>query len=180
MSDNQTNLILLSRRCKVCQSPLQEEVDLMLLGETRHEDGNLWSYEEIVDWAAARNLDLSKASLSRHRSNHLMPSVQASLEVDRQMEAISKATGKKLSVHTALMNIIVMKVMKVLDDNDLSELALDKAMRIAVQASRVAMNLQKVEHQFSKEAAAEIKDKLRSDGVSEATLAQIEEILGVK
>ncbi|MFC5596122.1 phage protein Gp27 family protein [Deinococcus cellulosilyticus] len=164
-------------------SPLQEDIDMMLIGETRHEDGNPWTYGEIVDWCLYRGLELSVASLSRHRSNHLMPSVQASIEVERQMEAISKATGKKLSIHSALMNSIVMKVLRLLDDTDLSrdDIALDKALRVAVQASRVAMNLQKTEHEFSKEAAQEVSKGLRSRGIPEDVINQIEEeVLGLR
>lgn len=159
-----TNLGQLSRRCKVCQSPLQEEIDLMLLGETRHDDGMPWRYEEIVDWCSARGFSVAEASLSRHRTNHLMPSVQASLEVERQMEAISKATGKQLSIHSALMNTIVMKVIRRLDDDDLDGVAMDKILRVAVQASRTAMNLKKAEVVLNADRVKEIAGKLSETG----------------
>lgn len=181
MNDISSNFKITSRRCKVCMSPLRDQIDLLLLGETTHEDGQIWKYSEIVDWCQAHGLIISEASLSRHRSGHLMPAVQAAVETQKAMDAIANATGKKLSLHSAVVNVIATKALRLLDQADLEDVDIDKVLRLAVQAARVSLQIEKVEHYLSKETAQEVSSKLAHNGVPEHVIRQIEEeVLGLR
>jgi hypothetical protein len=60
------------RRCKICRSPLRDEIDTML-------DDPTLRYEDIIAFAAERGLVISQAGLSRHRSHRLPDAAPISL-----------------------------------------------------------------------------------------------------
>lgn len=169
------------RRCKVCMSPLRDRVDLMLLGEERRDDGNLYRYADIVDVVSAHGLDVSEASLSRHRSAHLQPAVMAALESQRAMDAIAAATGKKLSLHQAMVNVVISKLLTRLNEDEaLDGVGLEKALRIGMRASEVGLKIEKAERVWSAETTDAMKGKLRERGLSEEVIREIEEsVLGL-
>ena len=172
---------IVEQKCKICMSPLRDEIDGMLSREITRDDGRHYRYEDIVTWANDRGLYISESGLSRHRSNHQQPSLQAALQAQDYIDAINAATGRKLSLHSALSNIIVSKVLRLLDDSDLSEIDPEKAMRLAIMAGRNAMHFEKTEKLLrEKEVAQEVSDKLRTEGLSDDVIAQIEEkVLGL-
>lgn len=169
------------RRCKVCTSPLRDRIDVMLLGEERRDDGRPYTYADVCDWAAAHGLEISEAGLSRHRNAHLQPAVMAALESERAMQAISTATGRQLSIHRALANVVVSKLLKRLNDDDALEgVGLEKALRVGMRAAEVALKLEKAERVWSAETAEAVKGKLRENGLSEDVIREIEEqVLGL-
>lgn len=172
---------IVERRCKICTSSLRDEIDLMLLGESKRPDGRQYRFADIVDWAGDQGLKLSEASLSRHFHNHVQPSIAQSLETQRYMEAVAKATGKKLSLHSALANVIATKALRLLNDSDLSEVDPEKVMRLALMAGRNSMHIEKAEHLLNRETADQVGEKLKREGLSPEIIREIEEqILGLR
>lgn len=66
-----------STRCTVCNSAHVHRIDQMLSGNVLKQDGKRFSYGEILLWARMKGVTLSKAGLSRHRSDHLLPRLKA-------------------------------------------------------------------------------------------------------
>jgi hypothetical protein len=159
---------------------LREEIDLMLLGETLTPDGVRYAYGEIIDWASARGLQISAGALSRHRNNHLAPALQAALETEQMVSAISAATGKKLSLHSAVINIIAAKIIRQLEDVDVSSVDTAKLLTIATKAAEVAGKLERTEQALTPKQAAEVSQKLESRGISTEVITEIEHILGMR
>lgn len=62
-----TGRVLYSQKCRICMSPLALDINRML------DDGQ--RYDEIVAWAAAQGVTISKAGLSRHNAAHRVPQV---------------------------------------------------------------------------------------------------------
>lgn len=168
---------IVERRCKICMSNLRDDLDLMLLGETHRDDGQQYRYSDIVDWAAARGLELHDSGLSRHRNNHLQPSVMMALETQNYMEAISKATGRKLSVHSAVANVVATKALKLLNDSDLKELDLEKVLRVAMRAAEVSLKIEKTERVWTEETVKSVDEKLSKAGLEPETLKSIRQDL---
>lgn len=167
-----------STRCKVCTSPLREEVDARLLGERRTPEGAYFRYEEIVAWANQQGLDISSGGLSRHRSNHLLPAVGQALETQAVMEAVAKATGKQLSLHSAVVNVIAHKALRLLDETDLKDLDPIKALNLAVRSAEAALRLEKTERILTKDVAAKVEKKLSTaPGISPEILKTIRQEL---
>jgi glutathione S-transferase len=181
------SLYVQSTRCKVCLSPLREQIDAMLLVETRRPDGNPYRVEDIVAWAAEQGEQLSAGGLSRHRTNHLLPALGAALEAQQVMEAITKATGKQLSLHTAVTNIIAHKTLRLLDAVDFKDIDLKdlpKILNVAVRSAHVATRLELAEKALTKDQAAKVAEqvekKLESKNLDPETLATIrQEIYGL-
>lgn len=169
---------LLRRKCKVCSSPHREKIDLMLMGKDCHEDGERFTYDEIVDWCAANGLTLSKASLSRHKTDHLMPDVLASIEVQQQVDAIAQATGKTLGLEAAFLNMLISKAMKALDGKDVN-LEQKGAIGGIVRAIEALLKVKKAEVAFSQERLEEadkaITETAKSKGLDEETISTIRE-----
>jgi glutathione S-transferase len=167
---------LLRPKCKVCSSPLRQGVDLRLMRKEVHEDsGEPYDYAEIIDWAGAHGLIISKAGLSRHKTDHLMPDVLAAIEAQRQVEAIAQATGQTLGMETAFLNTLVNKALKKLGDSELSDDG--KWLGTTVRAIEALLKVKKAEVHFSKEKLAEadkaISAKARETGMSPETLLAI-------
>lgn len=175
-----SDFLITERRCKACMSSLRGEIDARLLGDELHDDGTGWTYEEIVDFAAGRGLQLSPAALSRHRTNHLQPSVAMALETQRYMDAIAQATGRKLSVHSAVANVIATKTLKQLDDLDASEMDPEKLLRVALRAAEVSLKIEKAERYLSAETVEQIDETLVKAGLDPETLTQIREMYGLR
>ena len=170
---------LLRPKCKVCSSPLRQGVDLRLMRKETHEDsGEPYSYDEIIDWAAAHGLTISKAGLSRHKTDHLMPDVLGAIEAQRQVEAIAQATGQTLGMETAFLNMFVNKAMRKLNEAELSDDG--KWLNTSVRAIEALLKVKKAEVAFSREKLDEAKGKMRTAGVSEDALRVMDELLGVQ
>lgn len=161
------------RRCKVCTSPIRAEVDARLLGDVRNVDDRLFTYDEIVEWAAGEGVTLTSSGLSRHRHGHLQPSVMMALETQRYMDAIAKATGRKLSLHSAVANVIATKTLRQLDDLDASQLDPEKLLRVALRAAEVSLKIEQAEQQLSPEVAAQIDERLTAAGLAPEVLERI-------
>ena len=155
----------------------------MLVGDTLLEDGTRFEYADILEWAANRGLQISAGGLSRHRNNHLNPAVQAALETERMISAVSAATGKKLSLHTAIANAIAAKVLRVLNDRegDFDAMQLEKLLTLALRAGEVAGKLERTEVGVRERVASEASEKMQQRGISADVIAEIEEqILGMR
>lgn len=161
------------QKCKICMSPHRDTLDAMLSRELTRDDGDYYRYSQIVDWATDRGLVISESGLSRHRTNHQQPSLMAALDAQRYIDAVGAATGRKLSLHSALSNIIVSKVLRLLDDTDLSQIDPEKAVRLALMAGRNAMHIEKAEKVLTKETADKIDEKLTKAGLEPETLKSI-------
>lgn len=170
---------LMRPRCKVCTSAVREGIDLRLMGKEAHDDGERYTFDEIVDWAAAHGTQISKAGLSRHRTDHLMPDVLGAIEAQRQVEAIAQATGQTLGMETAFLNMLVNKAMRALGDAEL-DISAKGVLGSTIKAIETLLKVRKAEVQFSREKLEAAKGTMRSNGVSEDTLTMIDELLGVK
>lgn len=173
MEIDRTPFLLTERRCKVCTSPVRNAVDAMLLGETRGPDDQLLTYEAIIEFAAGEGVTLTASSLSRHRHNHLQPSLQMALETQRHMDAIAEATGRRLTLHSAVANVIATKTLRLLDDMDVSEIAPERLLRVALRAAEVGLKLERAEAALSPEVAKQIDDRLSAAGLSPEVLERI-------
>ena len=173
MEIDRTPFLLTERRCRVCMSPVRDEVDAMLLGETRGPNDELLTYDAIIAWAASRDVTLTSSSLSRHRHNHLQPSLQLALDTQRHMDAIAAATGRRLTLHSAVANVIATKTLRLLDDLDVGEMRPEQLLRVALRAAEVGLKLEKAEAALSPEVAKQIDDKLTAAGLSPDVLERI-------
>lgn len=176
MSDQYDYSALLRPKCKVCSSQLRQDIDLRLMRKEVKDDGEPYSYDELVDWAAARGLSISKAGLSRHRTDHLMPDVLGAIEAQRQVEAIAQATGQSLGMETAFLNMLVNKAMRKLSEHELTDDG--KWLGTVVRSIETLLKVKKQEVMFSKEKLQEAQKTMRSNGVSEDTIQIVNQILG--
>lgn len=180
MSDvDRGQFLITERRCSVCTSPLRAEIDARLLGDSRNEDDQAYTYDEIIAWAAERGQQLSASSLSRHRTNHVQPSVLMALETQRYMDAMSKATGRQLSIHSAVANVIATKTLRQLNDLDVKEIDPEKLLRVALRAAEVSLKLELAQGSLAPEVVQQIDKKLAAAGLAPETLAQIREMYGL-
>lgn len=161
------------RRCKVCMSPIRAEIDARLLGDVRTPEDRLYTYDEITEWAAEQGVAVTPSGLSRHRHAHLQPSVLMALETQRYMDAIAKATGRKLSLHSAVANVIATKTLRELDGLDASKLDPEKLLRVALRAAEVSLKIEKAEQALSPEVAAKIDERLTAAGLAPEVLERI-------
>lgn len=162
------------RRCRVCSSSIRAEIDAMLLGEERGANDQQLTYVEIVAWAGERGVTLTPSGLSRHRHSHLQPSVLMAVETQRYMDAIAKATGRKLSLHSAVANVIATKTLRQLDDLDASKIPPEKLLRVALRAAEVSLKIEKAEALLlTQEAAEAIDAKLTASGLAPDVLQRI-------
>lgn len=170
---------LLRPKCKVCSSALREAIDLRLMGKETDDEGERLSYEQILDYAAAHGLSISKAGLSRHRTDHLMPDVLGAIEAQRQVEAIAAATGQTLGMETAFLNMLTNKAMRKLGEQELSDDG--KWLGTVVRGIEVLLKVKRQELAISRDKLEEAKGKMRSGGLSEDAIREIEEsVLGLK
>jgi hypothetical protein len=135
----------------------------MLLGETRKPDGSVWRVEDIVIWTAQQGEQISTGGLSRHRTNHLLPALGAALEAQQVMEAISKSTGKQMSLQVAFTNVLIHKLLRFLEQFDPAEIepkAVGGMLLTGVRAVQASLALEKAERVFSKDQAAAAADKV--------------------
>ncbi|MCL6529685.1 MAG: DUF3486 family protein [Meiothermus ruber] len=168
-------------RCKICNSPLRDEIDEMLLGNHCKDDGSRWRMEEIVDWGRERGLHTSIAALSRHKNNHLNPAIQAALETERMVEAISQATGRKLSVARAYANAVLAKTLRVLDDLDWQSLDDNQRLRAIDRGLRAGEVLSRLERADVRlEVAAKVEQTLSEAGAGAEIIRRVREIYGLE
>lgn len=167
-------------RCKICNSPIRDEIDQMLLGNQLTEHGERWCLEAIVEWARERGLNTSMAALSRHKNNHLNPAVQAALETERMVEAISAATGRKLSVARAYANAVLAKTLRILDDLEWDRLDTDQKLRAVTHGLRAGEVLSRLERaDVRQEVATKVEKTLSEAGISQDLLQKVREIYGL-
>lgn len=176
---DRNDFLLTERRCRVCMSPLRGDIDAMLLGDVRNDADQLYTYAEMVVWARERGLEVTPSSLSRHRHKHLQPSVRMALETQKYMDAIAKATGRKLSMHAAVANVIAAKTLKQLDDLDAGSIDPEKLLRVALRAAEVSLKIEQAEQFLTREAVEQIDEKLQAAGLQPETLAQIRALYGL-
>ncbi|MHA0043470.1 hypothetical protein [Deinococcus sp. PEB2-63] len=180
MPDQYDISALLRPRCKVCNSPVREGIDLRLLGKETDEDGERFTFEQIIDWAAAHGTVISKAGLSRHRTDHLMPDVLGAIEAQRQVDAIAQATGQTLGMEQAFLNMLVNKAIRSLDGAEL-DLTQKGAINGVIRAIEALLKVKKAEVVFSREKLDAAKNTMRGKGLSEEAIREIEEqVLGLK
>lgn len=176
---DRSQFLITERRCSVCMSPVRADVDQMLLGEQRKPDDVPYTYDEIVQWAAERGVKLTPSSLSRHRHNHLQPAVVAAIETQRYMDAMAKATGRKLSLHSAVANVIASKTLRMLNDLDLADMKPGEVLRVAMRAAEVSLKIEQVERLLTEEVVQQIDATLVKSGLDPETLAKVREIYGI-
>ncbi|WP_172962477.1 phage protein Gp27 family protein [Thermus scotoductus] len=152
------------RLCKVCTLPedLRDRVDAMLLGEETEEDGRPYSMEGIALWLRAQGHEVSSSSVRRH-ARHLAPALDQVLQMERLVEAVEEATGKRLSYAAALANIVVHKALRYLQDLELGEeVDPEKVVRLGLEAARVALSLERLDRSLREEAAQKVEESLRA------------------
>ncbi len=152
------------RRCRVCSLPeeVRERVDAMILGEETEEDGRPYALEGIAAWLQARGHGVSPSSVRRH-ARHLAPALEEVLRMERLVEAVEEATGKRLSYAAALANIVVHKALRYLDGLELGEAEVDpeKVVRLGLEAARVALSLERIDRSLRQEAAEKVERALK-------------------
>lgn len=173
MEIDRTPFLVTERRCRVCMCSLRTTVDAMLLGETRDADDQPYTYEAIIAFAAEQGVTLTASGLSRHRHGHLQPSLQMALETQRHMDAIAEATGRRLTLHSAVANVIATKTLRLLDDLDVREIDPERLLRVALRAAEVGLKLERAEAALSPEVAKTIDDKLSAAGLAPEVLERI-------
>ncbi|AGK05827.1 hypothetical protein K649_12705 [Meiothermus ruber DSM 1279] len=152
----------------------------MLLGNELTPDGRRWRMEEIAAWAQQRGLETSIAALSRHKNNHLHPAMQAALETERMVEAISQATGRKLSVARAYANAVLAKTLRVLDDLDWQSLDDNQRLRAIDRGLRAGEVLSRLERADVRlEVAAKVEATLSEAGASAEIIRRVREVYGL-
>lgn len=92
------------RRCKgrICISPLAPEINQMITGQVRKPEGALYTYAEIVIWAAERGLKTSEAALSRHKTAHLGAVVHPEDLAQRALRELAQRDLSELSAAEVL------------------------------------------------------------------------------
>lgn len=76
-----------SVRCNVCLSPQVHRIDQMLIGNVLKQDGSRFTFEDIQEWARLHGVSVSKAGLSRHKTEHLMPRLPAQVAAEKPRAA---------------------------------------------------------------------------------------------
>ncbi|MEM7734432.1 MAG: phage protein Gp27 family protein [Deinococcota bacterium] len=182
--DNYAAFQIINKRCSICQSPLRDQIDGMLLGEVRRDDDKPYHYRDIVAWAETQGYTFSPSAISRHYVNHVQPSLRTMLEVQAQIEALNEATGNRLSLHSAFANIVTSKVLRQLDKLDdaaFDGVEMDKLLRVALMAGRNSLNIERTEALLKPEEVAEkVAEGMTRKGLSpEAIEIAQREILGM-
>jgi hypothetical protein len=83
--------------------------------------------------------------------------------MERLVEAVEQATGKRLSYAAALANIVVHKALRYLQDLELGEeVDPEKVVRLGLEAARVALSLERLDRSLREEAAQKVEESLRA------------------
>ncbi len=168
-------------RCKVCNSSLRDSVDKMLLGDTTHDDdGSRYTYLEIVDWCAAHGLSISTGGLTRHRNSHLQPALAAALETQAVVDAITAATGKKLSLQTAMTNIVTTMILRRINaasEEELNTLDLENMLKLVPRIAEVGGKLERTEHGLAHKTVEAVGEKLNNAGLEPEVIERIKKDL---
>ncbi|WP_243092556.1 phage protein Gp27 family protein [Thermus hydrothermalis] len=153
------------RLCKVCALPeeVRDRVDDMLLGEEVEADGRPYSHAGIAAWLKARGYEVSESSVRRH-VRHLSPALERALEMERLVDAVERATGKRLSFAHALANIVVHRALRYLDAVELTpdQVEPEKMLRIGLHAAQTLLSLERVDRRVKEEAAQVVEERLRA------------------
>jgi hypothetical protein len=145
----------------------------MLMGDALQDDGTRYRYTDIVAWCSERGLHVSTGALSRHRNRHLGPALEMALEAQSLVDAISKATGKPLSLHTAVVNVVAAKLLRQLEHVDLTDADPVRLMQAASRAAEVAGKLARTEQTLTPQTVEQVEAKLRQRGLEPDVIAQI-------
>lgn len=170
-------------RCKICNSTQRDPIDERLLGNELKDDGTRFKLEEIVLWAEENGLETSISALSRHRNNHLNPAIQQALETERVIEAISAATGRKLSLPRALANALISKVLRLVDTLDWENLDSDQIVKLldkGLRAGEVLSRLERADITERKEIVDKVDEKLKEANVSDEVRREVRKAYGLE
>lgn len=180
-----------SQRCKICSAPepIRKQIDLMVMREIRDADDEPFTYRQIVDWAAEHGLRISTASLSRHYKNHIRPSTTGMLQTLSMLESMSEATGSPLTLARVSANIILHKMVEMMDSVEpetWEAIAADPAMIMSfmqrgVTAARAVTQIEKIGQVVDVGLIADATaKKLEERGISADTVAMIRrDVLGM-
>lgn len=91
------------------------------------------------------------------------------------IDAVSAATGKKLSMHTAIANAIAAKTLRLLNDKeaDFDAMQLEKLLALALRAGEVAGKLERTENAVKAEIVNAVESKLENAGIAPDVLETI-------
>lgn len=171
-----------NRLCKVCSLPddLRDRVDDMLLGEETEADGRPYSHAGIALWLKEQGYEVSESSVRRH-ARHLAPALEQVLRMERMVEAVERATGKRLSYAAALANIVVHKTLRLLEEAELTpeSVDLEKMLRLGLRAAEVALAVERTDRSVREEAARKVEERLQGSVPPEVLEAVKREIYGL-
>lgn len=162
-----------NRRCKVCGLPdeVRDRVDDMILGEEVDEVGRPFSFQGISEWLKGEGHDISESSVRRH-ARHMSPALERALEMERMVEAVERATGKRIPFASALANIIVHRTLRQLEGLDLSQVEPERLLRIGLQAAEVVLRLERMDRTLKEQVVEKVGQKLKG----QIDLALLEEL----
>lgn len=151
-----------NRRCKICSLPdeLRTQVDDMILGEELDGEGRPLSFAQISAWLKSQGQEVSESSVRRH-AKHVAPALEAALEMERMVEAVERATGKRLSFASALANIIVHRTLRQLEGLDLSQVDPERLLRIGLQAADVVLRIERADRTLKEQVVHAVGQKLK-------------------
>ncbi len=165
-----------NRLCKVCSLPeeVRDRVDDMLIGEETEPDGRPYAHAGIAAWLKAQGYDVSESSVRRH-ARHLVPALEQVLEMERMVEAVERATGKRIPHAAALANIVVQRTLRYLEEAELSPERVDpeKMIRMGLQAAQLVLNMERMDRRVKEEAAQAVETKLKARAIEPEVIEAI-------
>lgn len=148
------------------------------MGKEIDDDGECYSYDQIIDWVVVYGLVISKVGLSCYKFDYLMLDVLGVIEVQCQVEVIVQVMGQIFGMEMVFLNMLINKVMWKLGEQEFVDDG--KWLGIVVRGIEVLFKVKKQEVVFSKEKFEEVKGKFRINGVFEDIICMMDELLGVK
>lgn len=164
------------RLCKVCSlpDPIRDRVDDMLIGEETEADGRPYAHAGIAEWLRAQGYDVSESSVRRH-ARHLVPALEQVLQMERMVDAVERATGKRIPYAAALANIVVQRTLHFLEKAELSPEQVDpeKLIRLGLQAAQVILSMERMDRRVKEEAAQAVETRLRARAIEPEVIEAI-------
>jgi DNA-binding NarL/FixJ family response regulator len=101
--------------------------------------------------------------------------------MERMVEAVERATGKRLSYAAALANIVVHKTLHLLEEAELTpeSVDLEKMLRLGLRAAEVALAVERTDRSVREEAARKVEERLQGSVPPEILEAVKREIYGL-
>ncbi|MCX7850749.1 phage protein Gp27 family protein [Thermus sp.] len=164
------------RLCKVCAlpDPIRDRVDDMLIGEETESDGRPYSHAGIAAWLREQGWEVSESSIRRH-ARHLVPALEQVLQMERMVEAVERATGRRIPHAAALANIVVQRTLRYLEEAELSPERVDpeKMVRLGLQAAQIVLNMERMDRRVKEEATQLVEEKLRARAIEPEVIEAI-------